>query len=225
MMNRRQLNQTALLGLSGLSTGLVHAQAVAASPAKTSGTIAVAAGKDFAVLKPTAPHEAPEGKIEVVEFFWYNCPHCHSFEPILAEWVKTLAADVVFRKVPVAFNVNFLPQQKMFYTLEAMGLLGKLHSSIFEAVHKKHQRLDTEAQIKTWMGKQGVDMSKFNALYGSFAINSKAARATKLQDAYRVDGVPALGVHGQFFTSPQIARGMERSLQVVNTLVGQLRRK
>jgi thiol:disulfide interchange protein DsbA len=85
------------------------------------------AGTDYAVLETIAPIEAPAGKIEVVEFFWYNCMHCNAFEPILSEWAKKLPKDVAFRRVPVAFNASFAPQQRLYYALEAMGLLEKVH--------------------------------------------------------------------------------------------------
>ena len=227
MMNRRQITQAAALGLSaGSSLALAQAAKVAApaakaAPAPAPATIAIRAGKDFAVINPKAPVEAPTGKIEVVEFFWFNCSHCYHFEAMLNPWVAKLPAHVAYRKVPVGFNPSFVPQQKMFYALEAMGLLPALVPKIFKAIHEQNIKLDTEAQITAWLVKQGVDKAKFNAMFSSFAISSKATRATKLQDAYQLDGVPSMGVAGQFLTNGTMAGGMPRMLQVVSSLIAQ----
>ena len=218
MMNRRQITQFAALGLSA-GSGLSLAQA--AGKVVAPATIAITPGKDFAVVNPKAPVEAPAGKIEVVEFFWFNCPHCFHFEAILNPWVAKLPAHVAYRKVPVGFNPSFVPQQKMFYALEAMGLLPALVPKIFKAIHEQNIKLDTEAQITAWLVKQGVDKAKFNAMFSSFAISSKATRATKLQDAYQLDGVPSMGVAGQFLTNGTMAGGMPRMLQVVSSLIAQ----
>lgn len=227
MMNRRQITQAAALGLSaGSSLALAQAAKVAApaakaAPAPAPATIAIRAGKDFAVINPKAPVEAPAGKIEVVEFFWFNCSHCYHFEAMLNPWVAKLPAHVAYRKVPVGFNPSFVPQQKMFYALEAMGLLPALVPKIFKAIHEQNIKLDTEAQITAWLVKQGVDKAKFNAMFSSFAIGSKATRASKLQDAYQLDGVPSMGVAGQFLTNGTMAGSMPRMLQVVSSLIAQ----
>lgn len=226
MMNRRQITQAAALGLSaGSGLALAQAAKVVAPAAKTTAaapaTIAITAGKDFALVNPKAPVEAPAGKIEVVEFFWFNCPHCYHFEAMLDPWVAKLPANVAYRKVPVGFNPSFVPQQKMFYALEAMGQLATLTPKIFNAVHEQRIKLDTEAQITAWLAKQGVDKTKFGAMFNSFAIGSKATRASKLQDAYQVDGVPAMGVAGQFLTNGTMTGSMPRMLQVVSSLIAQ----
>jgi len=227
MMNRRQITQAAALGLSA-SSGLALAQAAKAvasgkapAAAAAPATIAISAGKDFAVVNPKAPVEAPAGKIEVVEFFWFNCPHCYHFEAMLDPWVAKLPANVAYRKVPVGFNPSFVPQQKMFYALEAMGQLAALTPKIFKAIHEQRIKLDTESQITDWLAKQGVDKAKFSAMFSSFAIGSKATRASKLQDAYQVDGVPAMGVAGQFLTNGTMTGSMPRMLQVVSSLIAQ----
>lgn len=181
------------------------------------------AGDDYLAVKPVAPVEAPAGKIEVVEFFWYNCPHCNSFEPTLEAWVKRLPADVVMRKVPIAFQDSFIPQQRLYYTLEAMGLVEKLHSKVFAAIHVERQKLDKEDAIVAWVAAQGVDKAKFAQQFNSFSVVTKAKKATLLQNAYSVEGVPALGVAGRFYTDGTQAKGMERALQVVESLVAQVR--
>jgi thiol:disulfide interchange protein DsbA len=183
------------------------------------------AGSDYAVLETAAPVEAPAGKIEVVEFFWYNCPHCNAFEPILSEWVKKLPKDVAFRRIPVAFNASFVPQQRLYYALEAMGLLEKVHPKVFAAIHVEKLNLAKGEAITEWVGKNGVDTAKFLVQYNSFDVVTKAQKATQLQNAFKVEGVPALGVAGRFYTDGTMAHSMERALLVVQSLLDDIRKK
>ena len=177
------------------------------------------AGTDYQALDARAPVDAPAGKIEVVEFFWYNCPHCNAFEPMLDAWSKKLPKDVVLRRVPVAFQDSFAPQQRLFYALEAMGLLEKLHAKVFAAIHGDRVNLTKGEAIVEWVSRQGVDKAKFLEQYNSFSVASKVTRATQLQNAYKVEGVPALGVAGRYYTDGSMAHSMERALQVVESLV------
>lgn len=212
---RRNFGQQALAGLVAL-----QAPAIALAQFKKP-----VAGTDYQVLEVRAPVEAPAGKIEVVEFFWYNCPHCNAFEPTLADWVKNLPKDVAFRRVPVAFNDTFVPQQKLFYTLESLGLLDKLHAKVFAAIHVEKLNLSKAEAIVEWVGKNGVDQAKFVKEYNSFGVVTKAQKGSQLQNAYKVEGVPALGVAGQFYTDGSMARSMERALLVVQSLADDLRGK
>ncbi len=180
-------------------------------------------GSDFVRLGQAAPVEAPTGKVEVVEFFWYNCPHCNAFEPTLSNWVKKLPKEVAFRRVPIAFRDDFVPQQRLFYALEAMGLVDRLHAKVFAAVHVEKQNLSKTEAIIDWVAKQGVDKAKFVEQFNSFTVATKATRAKQLQNAYRVEGVPALGVAGRYYTDGDLTKNMERALQVVDFLVAQAR--
>jgi thiol:disulfide interchange protein DsbA len=181
-------------------------------------------GVDYLTLEKRAPADAGAGKIEVVEFFWYNCPHCNAFEPKLEAWVKNLPKDVVVRRVPVGFRDEFIPQQRLFYSLEAMGKLSEIHAKVFYAIHVEKQVLNTQATIGAWIEKQGMDKTKFDALYNSFSISTKARKATQLQDEFKVDGVPALGIAGRFYTSGSVAQTMDRALAVTDFLVDQVRK-
>ena len=181
------------------------------------------AGKDYLVLDKPAAVEAAKGKIEVIEFFWYSCPHCNSFEPALAAWTKRAAKDVAVRRVPVSFRDDFLPQQRLFYTLEAMGLLDKLHGKVFAAIHAEKLSLGKQDEILAWVVKQGVDKTKFATQFNSFAVATKATRGTQLQNAYKVEGVPAMGVAGRFYVDGTTAGSMDRALQIVDSLVAQVR--
>jgi protein dithiol oxidoreductase (disulfide-forming) len=181
-------------------------------------------GVDFLTLDKRAPADAGAGKIEVVEFFWYSCPHCNAFEPKLEAWVKNLPKDVVVRRVPVGFREEFVPQQRLFYALEAMGKLPELHAKVFYAIHVEKQALNTQAAIGAWIEKQGLDKAKFDALYSSFSISTKTRKATQLQDEFKVDGVPALGIAGRFYTSGSVAQTMDRALTVTDFLIEQVRK-
>ena len=132
--------------------------------------------------------------------------------------------DVVVRRVPVAFRDSFVPQQRLFYTLEAMNKLEDLHRKVFHAIHVEKQKVDTQDTITAWIEKQGVDKAQFTEFYNSFAVQTKARRATQIQDAYKVSGVPALGVAGRFYTDGSQAGTMERALQVVEFLAGEIRK-
>lgn len=217
-MKRREFSQAAActaLAYSGLLLPLAHAQTKAQSQ--------FSVGKDYHILDARAPVEAPAGKIEVVEFFWYNCPHCNAFEPTLAAWIKTLPKDVSFRRSHVAFQDAFVWQQRLALTLEAMGLVEKLHAKVFAAIHVGKVNMTTGEAISDWVSRQGVDKAKFLKQYNSFSIQTKASNATQLQDAYKVAGVPAFGIDGRFYTDGTMAGTIERALKVTDTLVADLR--
>ena len=179
---------------------------------------------EYRTLDKRIPVEAPAGKIEVIEFFWYSCPHCNAFEPKLVSWIKKLPADVSMRRVPVAFRDDFVPQQRLYYTLEAMGKLDELHGKVFNTIHVDKQMIDKEASILAWAEKNGLDRAKFIEIYNSFTVQTKARRATQLQDAYKVEGVPAIGIAGRFYTDGTMAGNMDRALQVTDYLVSELRK-
>ncbi len=181
------------------------------------------AGADYLVLDKRAGVEAPTGKIEVVEFFWYNCPHCNSFEPTLEAWIKRLPKDVAVRRVPVGFRDDFVPQQRLFYAIEAMGLTDKLHTKVFTAIHGEKLVLNKSEVIADWMAKQGVDKAKFLEQYNSFTVSTKATKATQLQNLYKVEGVPALGIAGRFYTDATLSKSMERGLLVTDYLLAEVR--
>lgn len=160
-------------------------------------------GVDYRTLDKAQPTESGN-RVEVTQFFWYSCPHCNALEPALHDWLKKQGDNIAFKRVPIAFRESMVPQQKLFYTLEAMGNLDALHMKIFQTIHVQRRGLDTEAAIVNWVVEQGVDKQKFLDVYNSFGVQSKARRATQMQQAYQVDGVPIFAVDGRFLTSPAI---------------------
>ncbi len=177
-------------------------------------------------VKLGQPQAVPGGgKIEVLEFFWYGCPHCSAFEPALDVWQKKLPADVAFRRMPVAFREEpFTTHQRLYFTIEAMGLLDTMHRKIFNAVHLDRARLDKLPEIVELITKNGVDGAKFTEVFNSFSVQTKARQAKQLAEAYRIDGVPALGIHGRFYTSGSMAGSGERSLAVADYLIQRARK-
>lgn len=221
-MKRRDFSLTCGAALAASALVLPTARAQTTAPAQVQGK-KPELGTDYLQLDKRAAVEAPAGKIEVVEFFWYSCPHCNVFEPTFDAWSKRVPKDVVVRRVPIAFRPDFAPQQRLFYALEAMGLLDQLHRKVFAAIHSEKQSLATGEAIVDWVAKQGVDKAKFLESFNSFSVSTKTSRATQLQNAYKVEGVPALGVGGRFYTDGSLAKSMERSLQVVEFLIAQVR--
>ena len=214
-MKRREFSAGLGLSAAGLASLPQIVQAQGKKPEE---------GGEYLALDKRVPVEAPTGKVEVIEFFWYSCPHCNAFEPKLEAWIKTVPKDVFVKRVPVAFRDDFVPQQRLFYALEAMGKLDDLHRKVFYAIHGEKQSLNTQDTIAAWIEKQGVDKAKFLELYNSFSMSTKATKARQLQDAYKVDGVPALGIGGRFYTSGSLAANMDRALQVVDYLVAEVRK-
>ncbi len=208
-MKRREFSLTAVSALAATTLALPAFAQVAPKE-----------GKDYVKLGKPVASEAPAGQVDVIEFFWYNCSHCNEFEPNFANWVKTAPKNASVRRVPVAFNASFAPQQKLYYTLEGMGKVDELHARVFRAIHTERQNLSKEDAIFAWMGKQpGVDMAKFKEIYNSFTVSNQVRRASQLQEAYGVEGVPSMGVAGRYYTDGTLAGSMPSVLSVVTYLV------
>ena len=211
-MKRRYFSSALLATTAWISTSAAWAQAALFK-----------SGKDFLTLDRPLATEAGAGKVELIEFFWYSCPHCHAFEPAFGQWVKNAPKDVVVRRIPVSFRDDFAPQQRLFFTLEAMNLLDSLHVKVFNAVHVEKQPLNTDASILAWAQKQGVDKAKFEETYKSFGVASKLKRAVQLQNDFKIEGVPSLGVAGRYYIDGTLAGNMDRALKVAETLIAQTR--
>ena len=204
--------------LSALAAGsFALSLAVATAPAAL-------APQPYTVINPPIPTDSPSGKIEVVEFFWYECPHCYDLEPVLEKWVAKLPQDVEFRRVPATFNERWNISARVFYALEAMGLLAKLHKPLFDAIHKDRLKVTNQRQLLDWLERQKVDVGKFNAAFKSFAVESRLKRALELTQASKIESVPVLMVNGRYLVSADMAKGEGRMLNIVDSLVDQSRK-
>lgn len=211
-MDRRDFSR------SLLAAGATAAAGMSLTPALAQ-RVAFQEGKDFVRLAKPALTESPAGQVEVVEFFAYSCIHCFNFEPVFNEWVKRKPAHVNVRRMPVAFNQNFVPMQRLYFTLEAMGLVDKLHEKAFKAIHEERLPLTTAPAILAWVEKQGVNREQFTSIFNGAAAKL-SEKAIGLQDAYQVEGTPALGVAGRFYVGGQ----GPRTLLVADSLIAEARK-
>jgi thiol:disulfide interchange protein DsbA len=215
-MKRREFSSR-LISLTAGASALVSATRALAQGEPVEGT-------SYVKLSQPIPMAAG-GKIEVVEFFWYGCPHCSIFEPTLAAWQKKLPADVSFRRAPVVFREEpFTTHQKLYYSLEAMDLVDAMQRKVFHAIQVDQAKLDKLPDILTFMAKNGVDTAKFTDAFNSFSVQTKARQAKQLAEAYRIDGVPTLGIHGRYYTSPSLAGSPEKALNVADYLIQRSRK-
>jgi len=190
--------------------------ALAAAPADK----AVKAGVDYELVTPPQPTE-DTSKIEVMEFFWYGCPHCLHFEPNLKDWLKTKPANVVFIRQPAVFNARWGAHAKAFFTAEALGLADKLHADFFEAIQGKKQALESEDDLAKFFSAHGVREDDFHKAYRSFAVDSKMRQAEGMAERYGVDGTPAIIVNGKYRVSATLAKSLENMITITNALIKQ----
>jgi protein dithiol oxidoreductase (disulfide-forming) len=220
----RRLILTALLGLAAGASALATA-----SPTEPQE------GVEYQTLPAPQPTDGG-AKVEVIEFFAYYCPHCYAFEPGLEAWVRKQGDNIVFKRVHVSGGPSVVPQQRLFYTLDAMGLLPQYHQKVFDAMHVEHQRLSSDEQVIDWAAKAGIDRARFAGVYNSFGISAKVRRVDSLMDAYHVEFWPLLVVDGRYVTSPTHAgKGMsagsteaqqqQATLQVLDALVAKAKAK
>lgn len=164
-------------------------------------------------------------RIEVIEFFWYGCPHCFQFEPVLSRWLATKPKNVDFIQVPAPLNKSWEIHTKAFYALELMGMQKKLHEKIFEAIHMKKMRLFDEKSLTAFLVKQGVDGEQFKKNMRSFAVSSKLNKARKMMKNYQVRGVPQLAINGKYITSGSMAGGNTQMIEVLKSLIAKESKK
>lgn len=178
------------------------------------------AGKDYNVVAPAQPTE-DASKVEVVEFFSYGCPHCAEFHPLISSWSAKLPADVVFKRIPITFGRGaWVNIAKLYYTLEITGDLAKLDGDVFKAIHNDRANLFDEKALLEWVAKKGVDMKKFSDTFNSFGVASMVKRGDQMAQAYKITGVPAIGVDGKYLVGDM---GFNEKLLVTNQLIAKAR--
>jgi protein dithiol oxidoreductase (disulfide-forming) len=175
-------------------------------------------GHDYTLVNSPQP-VATGNKVEVLEFFWYRCPHCFQLEPGLDKWLKTLPKDAQIRRVPAVFRNDWLPGAKLYYTLEQMGLADKLHHKVFDAYHLENINLNDPAVLGAWIAKQGVDRKTFEGIYNSFSTQSKATQGGRLATVYAISGVPSFIIDGKYATAMSMTGSEARLFEVLDQLI------
>jgi thiol:disulfide interchange protein DsbA len=178
----------------------------------------IEAGKQYVELSSPVPVSVP-GKIEVVELFWYGCPHCYQFEPTLNPWAEKLPEDVNFVRIPAMFGGLWNVHGQLFITLESMKVEHQVHKAVFDAIHKDGKKLATPEEMAEFLAGQGVDKDAFLKAYNSFAVKGQMEKAKKLAMAYQITGVPTLVVNGKYRFDISSSGGPEQTLKVAEHLI------
>ena len=181
-------------------------------------------GKDYTVLTNPQPTQ-DNNKIEVLEFFWYGCPHCYSLHPHLKSWLMNIPSDIDFRYVPAIFRANWVAAAKVFYAIEASGITDVLHDKIYDAIHRDKIDLNNESILFDWIEKQGVDRKKFENTYNSFAVQNQVARSTQMSRQYQLTGVPALVINGKYLTSGKMGGTPQDTVKTLEALIEKARKE
>jgi protein dithiol oxidoreductase (disulfide-forming) len=171
----------------------------------------------YEAISPAQPTANP-AKIEVIEFFWYGCPHCYTFEPSLTAWLKTKPETVEFFRLPAIFNDQWGKHAKAYFTAEALGVVDKVHADLFDAVQEKKE-VESEDQLAKFFATHGVKEAEFREAYNSFMVDSKMRQAPALAAKYGITGVPAIVINGKYRTNGTLAGSQEKMIDVINTLI------
>ncbi len=172
----------------------------------------------YTTITPAQPTQTGD-KIEVLEIFWYACPHCYDFEPHVKEWIQNKPDDVEFRRMPGIFRKSWIPHAKAFFTAEKLGVLDKIHAPLFDAIHRDKKKIHDDSAIEKFFAKQGVDKDEFRKIYESDEVDTKTKQAFVMGQRYKVTGVPAIVVNGKYLISASSAGSFENMLKITDSLV------
>ncbi len=211
----RLFNGTALMGFLSLVVVAVSVQAADDKVVDNE----YKEGTHYRLLKPVQPTADPQ-KIEVVELFWYGCPHCFSLEPYAEKWLDGVADTINFIRIPAVFGKVWEIHARAYYTAQYLGFLEQTHAAFFEAFHQKNQHLDTYSKVADFYAGFGAEQQAVLDTMDSFAVNLKIKQAKSRAIKYAVRGVPAVVVNGKYLTDISMAGGSEHVFQVVDFLVG-----
>jgi thiol:disulfide interchange protein DsbA len=181
---------------------------------------ALDAGIDYQTVSPIQS-TANKQQVEVLEFFWYRCPHCFHLEPELKSWSKKLPKNVVLRRVPGILSDGWIHLAKAYYALEAMGLIERMHDEVFKAIHTQGVDLNNPTAFFDWAATKGIDKRKLESAYNSFGVNSKVMQAQHLTRAYKLTGVPAFAINGKYTTSATLTGSNAKTFEVIDALIAQ----
>ena len=175
-------------------------------------------GVDYKRLKSPEP-TSDSSKVEVVEVFWYGCPHCHRFQPYIQDWLKTKPANVAYVRMPAILRDDWALHARAFYTAETLGILDKIHEPMFHAIHDEKRYLFSEDALMEFFAEFGVPNDVFRKTFHSFAVDSKVRRARQMTKRYQIPGTPAVVINGKYITGPAMAKGFANMIKVINYLV------
>ncbi|MGR9108950.1 MAG: thiol:disulfide interchange protein DsbA/DsbL [Gammaproteobacteria bacterium] len=203
------------LGIFGLILGLFSALPIQAQESEIPD---VSKGEGFAKIVPPQPTQDRD-KVEVIEFFWYGCPHCYSFEPFINEWAQNLPANVQLIRQPAIFSSKWEPGARAYFVAEALGVVDKVHEAIFDAIQKEHRPLDSEEQLADFFAEHGVAKEDFHEAYNSFIVATRMRQAESMPERYGVTGVPAVIVNGKYRSNGTLGKTYPGLIAVMNGLI------
>ena len=172
----------------------------------------------YVEISPAQPTQS-KGQIEVLEVFWYGCPHCYDFEPFIDKWLETKPEDVVFRRMPGIFRKDWIPHAKAYFTAEKLNILNRIHSSLFTAIHVKRAQINDDRSIKKFFLDSGVDKQKFKKIYESDEVDTKVKQAYVMGQRYKITGVPAVILNGKYMVSGSTAGSFENVTKIIDQLI------
>ncbi len=196
-----------------------------ALPAHAGGGETYAEGFEYQRIEPPGPLAGEGGGVEVAELFWYGCPHCYRFEPLLEAWLARKPRDVRFVRVAVPLNPHWRVHARAYYAAEMLGVAERTHAALFDAIHKEHRRLNTREALADFYAAHGVDREAFLRAFDSFAVETKVRRAAALAEAWGVHSVPTMVVNGRYRVTGTSAGGFKEMLEVVDYLVARERER
>jgi len=176
-------------------------------------------GRNYQRIIPAQPTEA-KGKVEVVELFWYGCPHCYRFQPYMERWMKQKPADVEYRRMPAILGDNWALLAKGYYTAETLGIVDRIHRPLFDAIHAQKRRMDSEEALMAFFAEQGVSNDDFRKAYNSFAVDAKVRRAREMGSRYHTQATPSVVVNGKYIINPDNAEGnFNTMIKIIDYLI------
>lgn len=176
------------------------------------------AGQGYSLVNPPQPTESGK-KIEILEFFYYGCPHCYHLQRYLDPWLKKLPKDVEFRYVPTIFNDDWMRLARTYYALDIMGLEPKLHGAVYDAVQNRNIDLGDKATLLDWAAKQGIDRAKLANAYDSFTAQTNVNKSKQMTRSYGIMGTPSLVVDGKYLTSPELMNSLPGTITELDKLI------
>lgn len=181
-------------------------------------------GTDYQRIVPAQPTEAPNGKVEVVEMFWYGCPHCFRFQPYMERWAKNLPADVEYRRMPAILGENWAFLAKAYYTAEALGITERVHRPLFDAIHAQKRRMDSEERLQEFFVEQGVSKEDFKKTFNSFWVDAKVRNAAEMSRRYQTQATPSVVINGKYIVNPDNTHGnFNTMIKVMDYLIAKER--